>query len=167
MCLCVVSTDAALASAGTGFARGAEEQFDVVNESYSAIAVPGSFTLRRQNVEPESISVSLKSPPPPFELIPLQETVQYAVVPALNTFVIQVFSLPPQFVVPGTYDFGWWNGGVSDTRGPSLAPPSQREAHRRGRISSFPICHFDRRLIPPSSRRGGHLRRWGASILQT
>jgi len=49
--------------------------------------------------------VFLRSPLPPFELIRLVEDVDYIVVPTLNTFEIRVFTLPPEFVVPGTYDF--------------------------------------------------------------
>ena len=78
---------------------------DVVNEPYETIPVPGSFSLRQQNVDPGSVVVLLKSPLPPFELIRLVESVDYVVVPLLNTLEIRVFSLPPQFVVPGTYNF--------------------------------------------------------------
>jgi hypothetical protein len=55
-------------------------------------------------VEPGSISVFLKSPLPPNEIIPLVETVNYTVTQVQNTFEIFVFALPPQFA-PGTYDF--------------------------------------------------------------
>jgi hypothetical protein len=86
-------------------------QTDVVNESHPAVSVPnvpGSVVLGQPNAEPGSIVVLLKSPlPPAGQLIQLVEDVDYRVmaVPNLSTFEIQVFNLPSQFVVPGTYDF--------------------------------------------------------------
>jgi hypothetical protein len=94
--------------AGLNLARGdtdSQGQTDVVNEPFQGIPVPGSFTLRQQNVDPATIDVFLRSPLPPFEAIRLVENVHYVVVPVLNTFEIRVFTLPPEFVVPGTYDF--------------------------------------------------------------
>lgn len=94
--------------AGGSVARGDtanEGQADVVSEPYSAISVPGSFTLRQQDPDPTSIDVFLRSPLPPFETIRLEENAHYVVIPIGNTFEIQVFSLPSDFVVPGTYDF--------------------------------------------------------------
>jgi hypothetical protein len=80
---------------------------DVINEAHSAVLVPGSFRLQQPNVDRQSIDVFLRSPLPPFELVPLVENVNYVVVPvpAQNSFEIEVFTLPPRFVVPGTYDF--------------------------------------------------------------
>jgi len=81
-------------------------QTNIPNEPYPGISVPQqSFVLRQQNVVESSIVVFLKSPLPPFELILLQENVNYVVTPIGNTFQIQVLTLPPEFVVPGTYDF--------------------------------------------------------------
>jgi hypothetical protein len=94
--------------AGINLARGdtdSKGRTDVVNDPFQGIPVPGSFTLRQQNVDPGSIDVFLRSPLPPFEVIRLVEDVDYVVVPVLNTFEIRVFTLPPEFVVPGTYDF--------------------------------------------------------------
>jgi hypothetical protein len=94
--------------AGVNLARGdtdSKGQTDVVNDPFPGIPVPGSFTLRQQNVDQGSIDVFLRSPLPPFEVIRLVEDVDYVVVPTLNTFEIRVFTLPPEFVVPGTYDF--------------------------------------------------------------
>jgi hypothetical protein len=67
--------------------------------------VPGSFTLNQQNVDESTILIFLKSPLPPFEVIQLAENVDYAVIPSGNTFEIRIFNLPPQFVLPGTYEF--------------------------------------------------------------
>jgi hypothetical protein len=80
---------------------------DVINEQHSAVLVPGSFRLQQPNVDRNTISVFMRSPLPPFELVSLVENVNYVVVPvpATNSFEIQVFRLPPRFVVPGTYDF--------------------------------------------------------------
>lgn len=80
-------------------------QADVVNQSFPAIPVPGTITLPQQTVQPSSIIVFLKSPLPPFQFIQLQENVDYTLVPIANSFEIQVFNLPSEFVVPGTYDF--------------------------------------------------------------
>ncbi len=81
-------------------------QTDFINEPHSGISVPQqAFTLSGQNVEPSSIVVYLKSPLPPFQAILLQENVNYVVTPIDNTVEIQVLTLPPEFVVPGTYDF--------------------------------------------------------------
>jgi len=78
---------------------------DVANEPHDNVSVPGAFSLQQQNVDEASIVVFLKSPLPPQELIQLVESVDYLVVPLLNSFEIRVFALPPQFVVPGTYNF--------------------------------------------------------------
>jgi hypothetical protein len=94
--------------AGVNAARGDTDsngQTNIVNEPFQGTAVPGSFTLRQPNVDPQSILIFLKSPIPPFEVIRLEENVHYVVVPSLNTFEIRVFALPAEFVVPGTYDF--------------------------------------------------------------
>ena len=94
--------------AGTSLSRTDTDntgQAAVVEEPYVGIPVPGSFTLRQLNVDPTTIVIYLKSPLPPFELIRLVENVDYTVVPVLNTYEIRVFTLPPEYVVPGTYDF--------------------------------------------------------------
>ena len=80
-------------------------QVNIVNEPHPAVPVPGSFLLLQPNADPTTIIVLLKSPLPPFQLIQLVENVNYTVIPVQNTFQIQIFTLPPQFVVPGTYDF--------------------------------------------------------------
>jgi hypothetical protein len=80
----------------------------VLNEPHLGVYVvpPGSFTLDQQNVLEPSIVVLLKSPLPPFELIPLVRDVNYVVEPAEpNTFQIVVISLPAQFATPGNFDF--------------------------------------------------------------
>ncbi len=95
--------------AGASVARGDTEnkgQADVVSEPYSAIPVPGSFTLRQQNPDPTTILVFLRSPLPPFETIRLEENTHYQVVSVSpNMFEVRVFALPADFVVPGTFDF--------------------------------------------------------------
>jgi hypothetical protein len=77
----------------------------VINEVHLAVAVPGSFTLDQANADPESIVVFLRSPLPPFQLIRLVESVDYVVIPSQDTFEIRIVVLPPELVVPGTYDF--------------------------------------------------------------
>lgn len=94
--------------AGTSLGRTETDnrgQVDIVDEPHSGVAVPGVFTLQQQNAEPTSIEVFLRSPLPPFETVRLVEGVHYTKIPAQNTFEIQVFALPPEFVVPEAYDF--------------------------------------------------------------
>jgi hypothetical protein len=78
---------------------------DIANEPHSGLAVPGSFTLGQQNIEPGSIAVFLRSPLPPFDNIQLIENVHYTLTAVGPTFDVFIFALPPQFAVPGTYDF--------------------------------------------------------------
>jgi len=78
---------------------------DVVNDPYTSTAVPGTFALNQQNVNPASLVVTLRSPLPPFDFIPLIQGLHYLVNSSLEPFEIQILSLPPEFVVPGSYDF--------------------------------------------------------------
>jgi hypothetical protein len=99
----------------------------VVNDPYTATAVPGTVTLRQQNVEESSLIVQLRSPIPPFDYIALVEGVHYVVNTAIEPFEIQLVSLPAEFVVPGSYDlyftysmrFGDYDLGI-DTSGANL-----------------------------------------------
>lgn len=77
---------------------------DIVNDPYTATAVPSTFALRQQNIDPETIEVFLKSPLPPYEMIRLDEGVHYHKNTSVEPFEIQIFGLPPDFVIPGTYD---------------------------------------------------------------
>lgn len=95
-------------SAGTARTASNGRGTDIVDEAHSAIYVPTqTFSLNQQDVQGESIVVFLRSPLPPFEAILLQRDANYTVraLPDLNTFEILVITLPPQFVVPGYYDF--------------------------------------------------------------
>jgi len=80
-------------------------QSDVVNEPHPGVAVPGAFTLLQENVEPQSLAVFVRSPISPFESIQLQEGLHYLVSNLVNALEVQVLSLPPQFTLPGSYDF--------------------------------------------------------------
>jgi hypothetical protein len=77
----------------------------VVNEPHPGTPVPGIFTLGQENVVPGSVAVLLKSPVPPYELVTLVEGIHYSVFPVVAALEIRVYGLPPEFVVPGTYDF--------------------------------------------------------------
>lgn len=77
---------------------------DVVADPYTATAVPGTLTLRQDNVDASSIVVAMRSPLPPYETIVLVPGLHYTVNTALQPFEIQVTALPPEFVVPGSYD---------------------------------------------------------------
>ncbi len=78
---------------------------DVVSEPHSGVAVPGTFTLSQPNVIQGSVVVYLHSPLPPFQLVTLVENVHYVLNPVGNTLEVRLLTLPPQFAVPGTYDF--------------------------------------------------------------
>jgi len=80
-------------------------QTDIPSEPHPAVFVPGTFVLGQSNVDQASLSVFLRSPIPPFQLVPLVENVNYTVTLVATRLEIDVFTLPPQFVVPGTYDF--------------------------------------------------------------
>jgi hypothetical protein len=80
-------------------------QTDIPSEPHPAVPVPGTFLLGQPNVDQASLSVFLRSPVPPFPLVPLVENVNYTVTLVATRLEIDVFTLPPQFVVPGTYDF--------------------------------------------------------------
>jgi hypothetical protein len=94
--------------AGLNLGRSLTEtrgEVDIVDESHPGVAVPGSFLLGQQNVDAGSILVFLRSPLPPFDVIQLVENVHYTLLPIANTFEVQVVTLPPQFALPGTFDF--------------------------------------------------------------
>ena len=78
---------------------------DVVSEPHPAVAVPGSFALLQENVERASILLFVRSPVSPFEDVPLAEGVHYLLASQVNALEIQVLSLPPQFALPGSYNF--------------------------------------------------------------
>lgn len=82
-----------------------EGRADVLDEPHAGVAVPGSFLLGQQQVEASSVVVFLRSPLPPFDVVQLVRDVHYTVVPIDVRQEIQIVTLPPQFVVPGTYDF--------------------------------------------------------------
>src|SRR4029450_12450340 len=67
--------------------------------------VPGFFTLAQPNVDPQSVVVFLRSPLPPFNVIRLVLGVDYTLTPVANLLEVQIVTLPPQFALPGTYDF--------------------------------------------------------------
>lgn len=78
---------------------------DVVGDSYSSTAVPGTFTLRQTGVDVDSIVVFLRSPLPPFGAVELVEGVHYVVNTAVEPFEVQMIALPDEFAVPGSYEF--------------------------------------------------------------
>jgi hypothetical protein len=82
-------------------------QTDIASEPHPAIVVqpPGTFLLDQQNVVQASLVVFLRSPLPPFQLVRLVEGADYTVTLVGNRLRVDVFVLPPGFIVPGTYDF--------------------------------------------------------------
>lgn len=77
----------------------------VLNDPYTSTAVPGTITLRQQNADASSVIVQMRSPFPPFDMVTLVAGVHYQVNTAVEPFEIQIVTLPPEFVVPGSYDF--------------------------------------------------------------
>ena len=91
-------------SLGQGETRNAG-QTEVVDELHSGAAVPGSFLLEQPNVEAASVSVLVRSPQPPFDLVGLTEGVNYTLATVGNSLQVTVLTLPPEFLVPGKFDF--------------------------------------------------------------
>ena len=77
----------------------------VIVDSFAGVPVPGTITLRQPNADPSTIRVVLVSPLPPFDAIQLIENVHYRVEASITTLEIQLLALPPEFIVPGSYDF--------------------------------------------------------------
>ena len=93
---------------GTSFGRNdldSSGQTDAVGELHSGVAVPGAFTLLQENVAPASLVLFVRSPISPFESVRLIEGLHYLASNLGNALEIQVLSLPPDFTLPGTYDF--------------------------------------------------------------
>jgi hypothetical protein len=75
------------------------------NESHAATPVPGSFVLNAESVDPATVRVFMKSTLPPFELILLEENINYTATLLGNKLKIDVLNLPARFILPGTFDF--------------------------------------------------------------
>lgn len=93
---------------GTSFGRNdldSSGQTDVAGEPHAGVAVPGTFTLLQENVVPASLVLFVRSPISPFESVQLIEGLHYFVSNLGNALEIQVLSLPPDFTLPGAYDF--------------------------------------------------------------
>lgn len=80
-------------------------QSQILDELHPGVPVPGTFLLFQPNADPTSVAVFVRSPVPPFELVKLTENLDYTVSGVGNTLQVTVLSLPPEFRVPGTYDF--------------------------------------------------------------
>lgn len=91
-------------SLGTGETENTG-QSQVVDEAHPGTPVPGAFLLQQPGGDPASVVVFVRSPLPPFELVRLVEGLNYSVATVGNLLEITVVSLPPDFPVPGTYDF--------------------------------------------------------------
>ncbi len=129
---------------GASFGRAEVEsagRTDVVNEPHSGVAVPGAFELGQENVERESIALFVRSPVSPFENIQLTEGEHFVLASRVNTLEIQILALPPQFVLPGSYDFT----ATYALAGGGFALLSQ------SRSLTGSVQLFDNRLIPYAS----------------
>jgi len=80
-------------------------QVAVAEERHPAIAVPGRFLLNNADVDINTVTILLRSPLAPFEIVRLDENVHYRLAVVGNQVEVTVFSLPPRFQVPATYDF--------------------------------------------------------------
>lgn len=78
---------------------------EVANEPHAGVAVPGSLLLARPNVELASLALYLRSPIAPFEVVPLVVGEHWIATEVNDTIELFVFSLPPRFVLPGSFDF--------------------------------------------------------------
>lgn len=100
-----VPTGRLLASLGLGrYTTDNHGRAEIVEEPHPGLTIPGSFDVAQAFADPASLVVFLRSPLPPFEAIQLEEGAHYAVETVGNKLRITVFALPPQFVVPGSYD---------------------------------------------------------------
>jgi len=80
-------------------------QNEVVDELHPGVQVPGSFLLARQGADPASVLLLVRSPAPPYDLIRLTAGVNYTVTTVGNSLQVTVLTLPPEFAVPGKFDF--------------------------------------------------------------
>ena len=80
-------------------------QTQVVDEPHPGVAVPGTIRLLQPGADPQSVLVLVRSPAPPYDLVRLIEGVHYTVATVGNSLEITVVTLPPEFAVPGRFDF--------------------------------------------------------------
>jgi hypothetical protein len=80
-------------------------QADIANEPHLATTVPGTFILGQPYVQPATLAVYVRSTVSPFQLVRLITPDNYTVTPIGNTLEVNVTSVPPPLVYPGTYDF--------------------------------------------------------------
>ncbi len=100
-----VPTGRLLANLGLGrYTTDNRGRAEVIEEPHPGLSVPGTFDLGQSYPDPASLIVILRSPLPPFEAIQLDLGTDYTFEPVGNTLRVTVFALPPQFVVPGSYD---------------------------------------------------------------
>jgi hypothetical protein len=80
-------------------------QTQTVDELHAGTPVPGSFVLQQTNVDARSMSILVRSPVAPYALILLTEGPNYTLSTVGNSIEVNILSLPPDFPVPGKYDF--------------------------------------------------------------
>lgn len=80
-------------------------QTDVADEAHPGVAVPGAFLLDNPTVDPASVIVFVREPQAPFELIQLAPFVNYTLSGVGDSLQVTVVTLPPRFVLPGSYEF--------------------------------------------------------------
>jgi len=91
---------------GRGWSRTENHgQTVIAQEPHNAVAVPGTFQLGQPNVDSTSIVVFLRSPIAPFETLRLEPDVHYVLAQVGDSLEIWVLDLPPQFALPGSFDF--------------------------------------------------------------
>lgn len=80
-------------------------QTQAVDEEHKAVEVPGAFLLGLPSTDSGSVVVFARSPQAPYPLVYLQENAHYMVSVVGNTLQVAILSLPPEFPLPGKYDF--------------------------------------------------------------
>ena len=79
---------------------------NIPSEAHDGHWVPfGTFLLDKDGAQRDSILVFVKSVLVTGELVFLTEGMHYRVDPVGATFRVTIFALPPEFPIPGTYDF--------------------------------------------------------------
>jgi hypothetical protein len=81
---------------------------NILNEAHAQVLVPGVFLLYNQAVDPSTITVMVKDPNPPQNLISLTLNVNYTIQQFGNAVQITVLNLPPAINPPtlnNLYDF--------------------------------------------------------------
>lgn len=77
-----------------------------VRDPHNGVEVPGFFIIPGvRGVDVSTITIFVRDPEPPNALLPLTENLHYIVIEVGGDIRVDIFSLPSQLPLPGTYDF--------------------------------------------------------------